>query len=205
MGFGRSLRTILRRGLGSTVITSLTASWPTLATAAALILAALFAVAAVAKLADHDQTAADFAALGLRRQLSGPLARLVPVAELGLAAGLLLRPQLGGVLSAITLLGFTVVLSRALRRSRQRGTAVRCSCFGSADRKPISRLTLARNGALLMLAVAAASQPALTQPDLAVLMLATLVALMAVVLVQLQQTRRQLGRIWSVELAGEGR
>lgn len=122
-----------------------------LALAAALLLAGVLAVAGVAKLRRPADTAADFASLGL--PAARPLAVVVPVVELACAALLVVVPGWGGVAAFGLLALFTANLVAVVRSGR----VVSCACFGSASRSPISARHLVRNGALLVLALAAAT------------------------------------------------
>lgn len=117
--------------------------------AASLALGAVFAVAAVTKLAAPTWTA-DAVALGVPRWLARP----VPVVELALAAFLVAGiarpvPAWGAVALLVT---FSALVARALHRGRRPV----CACFGRWSARPISAWTLARNGALLALGVVAA-------------------------------------------------
>ena len=126
------------------------AAMPTdLGMAAACVLAATFAWAGAAKLARRADTAAGFAALGLRR--APALAGIVPAVELLLAVTLLAAPSAGGAAALVLLAGFSAVLVRALRR----GVEVRCACFGQAAGPSLSYVDLVRNGLLASLALLA--------------------------------------------------
>ncbi len=107
-----------------------------------LALAALFAWAGAAKLVDRRTTARSFRALGLPG--GAFLATGVPVAELVLAAGLVVVPAVAAPAAVGVLAAFTVVLGRALHD----GVAVGCGCFGTARRGPVSVRDLVRNAAL---------------------------------------------------------
>ena len=173
-----------------------------LAPAAALVLAAVFAFAAATKSADAGRTGDEFARLGL--PAPDLLARVVPPAEAVVALTLLWRPALGSTLATFALLAFTAVLGAALRTGRN----VTCGCLGSFSRKPISALTLARNAELMALAALASTTPATgglrpTLPATEMILSLGLAAMLAAVAVQLVMLREQIGRIWSVELAGE--
>lgn len=120
---------------------------------AALALAAVMVRAAVAKLGSRQETADDFASLGL--VAAGPLAVIVPILELAVAVLLVVAPGWGGVVAAALLTAFTAVLARVLRRPE--GLAPSCACFGGASRSPLSWRHLVRNGTLLALALVAAS------------------------------------------------
>lgn len=126
---------------------------------AGIILAVVFAVAGVAKLADRPGTRTAIEAFGVPRALVAPAALLVPLAELGVAV-LLLVPGAGaaGAAGALVLL---TVLSAAVAVSMVRGRAPECHCFGQLHSKPAGWTTLARNAALAALgAVALAVDPA---------------------------------------------
>jgi hypothetical protein len=113
----------------------------------AIVLAAVFAWAAVAKLRDREATSNAFAAFGL--PFPQALAVVVPGAELALAAALVLDPVLGAALGLATLAGFTTQLLLA----RRRGVEAGCGCFGRATpASPGSEL--ARNAVLAAAAVA---------------------------------------------------
>jgi hypothetical protein len=127
--------------------------------ACAVVLAAVFVRAGVAKAARGETTRAGFAALGV--PAADVTARTVPFAELALAVVLLAAPRVGGV-AALLLLGvFTAFLAGAVRR----GVTAGCNCFGAARVEPISPLDLVRNGLLALLAVAALAAVGPTAPD----------------------------------------
>ncbi len=114
-------------------------------------LAAVFAVAGVAKLADREgarKAAVDF---GAPEALAGPLALAFPLAELAVA-GLLLpeRTSLWGAAGVLVLL---VIFSCAMALALARGSAPDCNCFGQLHSEPAGPKALARNG--LLAAVAA--------------------------------------------------
>lgn len=170
---------------------------------AAVIVAGVLALAGVAKATDRATTTTEFAALGL--PWPGLLARIVPPLELGVAGLVLLRPRLGGAAAAILLLAFTLVLVRALRAGR----SVSCGCLGPLSRQPVSATTLVRNGlltALALLTIAAPTPSAAWQPVLPagdVVLAVGPAVLLAVLGAQVLALRSQIGRVWSVELAGE--
>lgn len=128
---------------------------------AATVLAAVFGWAAVAKLRAGAATAAGFAGLGLPApQL---LARLVPAAELVLAAALVLVPAWGAAAALVLLAAFTGVLVVNLGRG-----ATGCNCFGSRPRAgPVSGIEVVRNlllaaGAVVATGAAGPRVPGLT-------------------------------------------
>ncbi len=117
--------------------------------AAAYLLAAVLAVAALTKLRRPAAVAADFGELGL--VAPNALARVVPVLELACAALLVIVPAWGGIASFALLAAFTAVLVNVIRSGR----VVACRCFGALTDEPVSPRTLARNAALLALALLA--------------------------------------------------
>ena len=165
-------------------------------------LAIVFAVAAIAKLADiagFRQTLAEFG-VPLRAARAGAIA--IPVAELAAAA--LLVPtataQIGAALASVLLAGFCLGIARVLRRGEQPD----CNCFGKAHTKPVGPGTLARNGAL----GAAAGLVALAGPGAAVGGSVLAIGLAAVIAAQVWlswQLFRQHGRLLARVSALEAR
>src|SRR3954471_7176668 len=118
---------------------------------ARLLLAGVFIVAGIGKLADPS---------GFRGTLRGfrvgePLARIgavaLPVAELATAAALLVQPlAIWGAAAALLLLtAFTGAIVNALAR----GDAPDCGCFGPLQSAAVSRRQVVRNAVLGGLAV----------------------------------------------------
>jgi len=117
---------------------------------ARLVLAGLFAVAGVAKLADGDGSRSALAGFGVGRRLAAPLALAVPLLELT-AAGLLLpaaTARWGGLIACGLLIAFSAGIALALGR----GGTSDCHCFGRLHSSPAGRTTLLRNAALGALA-----------------------------------------------------
>lgn len=143
--------------------------------AAALALALVFATAGIAKLRRRRATARAFASLGLASP--GALAVGVPVAELGLAAGLVVVPAEAGIVALAVLAGFTTFVVRAVRRGERQG----CGCFGTARPAPMGTAEVVRNGWLALAATLASfsSGPVVPHP-LAVLAVAGMAAAGAV-------------------------
>jgi uncharacterized membrane protein YphA (DoxX/SURF4 family) len=115
---------------------------------ARIVLGAVMVVAAVSKLVERDW-ASTVKALRVPR----PVALVVPWWELALGAALiagLVRPWVA-VAAGWTLIAFTAVLAVELSAGR----SPVCACFGARSAKPVSTRTLARNGALIALAVVA--------------------------------------------------
>ncbi|MEM8924699.1 MAG: MauE/DoxX family redox-associated membrane protein [Actinomycetota bacterium] len=115
-------------------------------TAGAWLLAATFVVAAVAKARDLRAAGDDFASLGIRRPHT--VARLAVTVEVAVALALVLGPPWGATAAFALLAAFTTVLVRVVRQGR----FATCRCFGSLSAAPVGWTTVARNGALLVLA-----------------------------------------------------
>jgi hypothetical protein len=115
----------------------------------AVELAAVFVIAAVAKLRDRNRVAEQFAAMRLRQPVL--LAEALPWTELVVAGLLVAAPQIGADLAVVAVGAMTIVLVRLVRS----GTAAPCACFGSASSAPVSSVDVARNGVLLVMAVVA--------------------------------------------------
>lgn len=125
---------------------------------ASIVLAGIFIVSGSAKARDLGVTATAAASLGVPASLARPVARLLPVVELALAAALLVGLLVSALrriaaIGAVLLLGaFTVAMARTLRR----GQAPMCRCFGALGERPISTETIVRNLALAALALVSA-------------------------------------------------
>jgi thiol-disulfide isomerase/thioredoxin/uncharacterized membrane protein YphA (DoxX/SURF4 family) len=117
-----------------------------------LVLAAVFAVAGLTKLADRQGTRTAVVAFGAPQRLAGALAIALPIAEL-VVAGLLLPASTAANVApgAVALL---VIFSGAIAWNLARGRSPECHCFGQLHSAPAGRRTLARNGALAGLALA---------------------------------------------------
>ncbi|NHN56616.1 hypothetical protein G9U51_12580 [Calidifontibacter sp. DB0510] len=121
---------------------------------ACLGIAGVLVTSGVLKLRDREGATAavgEFAVIPDR--LAGPIGRLLPYAEIGIGVLLVVTWQAGyraaGVLATVLLLGFTLVVGISLAR----GEAPSCHCFGEATAEPISRWTLVRNIALVVIAL----------------------------------------------------
>jgi thiol-disulfide isomerase/thioredoxin len=117
---------------------------------ARIVLAAVFALAAVTKLADLDgarNAARDF---GVPERLAPAVGTLLPVAEL--AAALLLLPAATAVAGAALALALLLAFTTAIAVSLARGETPDCHCFGQLHSAPAGPATLIRNGALAALA-----------------------------------------------------
>ncbi|HYE88877.1 MAG TPA: MauE/DoxX family redox-associated membrane protein [Vicinamibacterales bacterium] len=117
-----------------------------------ILLAAVFGVAALAKLADRSGSSTgvliDF---GVPRPIATVAAPLLPIAELALAAFLISGSLAwwGAALGAALLAAFTVAMIANLARGR----APACNCFGQLRSTPISWNDVLRNLALLFVAL----------------------------------------------------
>ncbi|CAN5210105.1 hypothetical protein BH24ACT1_BH24ACT1_07780 [soil metagenome] len=131
-----------------------------LAYAAALALALVFTIAGIAKLRRRAGTARAFTSLGLSSPKA--LALGVPLAELGLAGGLVVIPAWAGIVALAVLAGFTTFVVRAVRRGDPQG----CGCFGTTPPAPMGTAEVLRNGWLALAAAVAAfaSGPVVPQP-----------------------------------------
>jgi uncharacterized membrane protein YphA (DoxX/SURF4 family)/thiol-disulfide isomerase/thioredoxin len=118
--------------------------------AALLVLAAVFAVAGVAKLADREGSRRAVENFGVPAQLSRVVAVVLPLVELGVAIALISRTfAWWGALGALGLLVvFVVVIVVNLARGRHPN----CQCFGQLRSAPVGRSTLIRN--LVLAAIA---------------------------------------------------
>lgn len=116
-----------------------------------LLLAGVFLAAGLGKLIDRDGSRSALADFGM----PPPLIRLgvvaLPVAELATAVALVLASsaQAGAMGAAGLLLVFTIGIANALTHGREPD----CHCFGQIHSAPAGTGTLARNGALLVLAL----------------------------------------------------
>lgn len=117
---------------------------------AGFVLAGVFVWAGAAKLARPQATATAFSALGV--PVPNVAARAVPIVELTLAVALVAAPRVGGAVALVALVGFSLVLLRALGA----GTSAGCNCFGRSRPEPVSRRDLLRNATLAGLALLAA-------------------------------------------------
>jgi peroxiredoxin len=118
---------------------------------ARLVLAATFAVAGAAKLADRPGSVAAAEAFGVPKRLAGPVGSLLPLAELA-TAGLLLfdgTAQAGAIAALVLLTGFCAGITRAMIR----GETPDCHCFGQIHSEPAGPRTLVRNLILAGIAV----------------------------------------------------
>jgi thiol-disulfide isomerase/thioredoxin len=112
-----------------------------------LLLVAVFVVAAVTKLLDRDGTRHALREFGAPPALAGPLAIVLPLAELAVAA--LLIPTTTAVAGAACAVVLLALFSAAIAVTLARGHAPDCHCFGQLHSAPAGPRTLARNAALV--------------------------------------------------------
>lgn len=123
---------------------------------ARLLLAAIFAVAAWAKVRDREATRMAAMGLGVPRPLSRPVAAVLPAVELLVAVALIVTAlaPIGALAAAMLLGAFTVLLAGNLVAGRRPA----CACFGAASASPIGGATLGRNAVLLVAAALVAAR-----------------------------------------------
>lgn len=161
-----------------------------IASAAAVVLAAVFAWAGVAKLIRRGATEASFAAL--RLPAPKPLATVVPAVEVVLAVALVLRPAVAAWAALALVAAFSVVLWVAIHR----GIDAPCSCFGTARAAPVSTTEIVRNAMLAGLAVVAtAAHGSALWPGLRELVVVTAVAALGRGGLAVAELRRGRGRM----------
>jgi thiol-disulfide isomerase/thioredoxin len=115
-----------------------------------LILAAVFALAAVTKLADLSGSRAAVAGFGVPESLAAPIGTLLPFIELAVAVTLLFpQTAVAGAIGAFVLL---VAFAIAIGRSMARGEAPDCHCFGALHSEPAGWRTLIRDLVLAAMA-----------------------------------------------------
>ena len=113
-------------------------------------LAAVLAVAGIAKLVDLAGSRQALRDFGLPATLATPLGLALPLAEVVVALALLpATTAWWGALGASVLL---VVFIGGISFNLARGQTPNCHCFGQLYSQPISRATLIRNGVLALLA-----------------------------------------------------
>jgi peroxiredoxin/uncharacterized membrane protein YphA (DoxX/SURF4 family) len=122
-----------------------------LALTARIVLAALFAVAGLTKLADRAGTRKSLAEFGLPAILVSPVTILLPLAELACAVALVpVSTAWWGAAGSLALLSlFTIAMAVSLAR----GQKPDCHCFGQLRSEPIGPATIVRNVLLAALAV----------------------------------------------------
>jgi hypothetical protein len=163
----------------------------------AVILAAVFGVAAVAKARRPEATARSLADFGI------PAPRLVarglPVAELALAVALVTVPGPAAWAALVLLVGFSVVLAVG----RRHGVTSPCACLGGGggrhdDEPATPAAELVRNGLLAAAAVLATGAASPRWPGLPVVVAVTAAAALGAVVVAAVRLKEITGFLFRV-------
>jgi len=115
-----------------------------------LVLAGVFGLAAVTKLADLPGSRAAMEGFGLPKRLAAPAGLALPLGELATALLLLFvaTSWWGALAGLVLMLAFVAGIGYSLSQGRTPD----CHCFGQVHSEPIGRGTLIRNGVLALLA-----------------------------------------------------
>ena len=115
-----------------------------------VVLAVVFVVAGIGKLADLPGSRRAVTEFGVPARLAHVLGVVLPVGELAVAVALLITPaaRVGALGAGLLLLAFIAAIGTALAAGREPD----CHCFGQVHTAPVGPRTLARNTALLGLA-----------------------------------------------------
>ncbi len=115
-----------------------------------LTLAAVFGIAAFAKLFDQAGTEKAFAGFGVPEFARKPLSKLLPAAELGIAIALLFVSSswIGSIGAGMLLIIFLGGMFYQIAK----GNAPDCHCFGQLHSEPVGLISVARNLVLLAMA-----------------------------------------------------
>lgn len=168
-----------------------------LGSAAALLLATVFAWAGAVKLVSPDRTATAFRSLGV--PAPALLARAVPLTELATSALLVVSPRAGGVVALVALSLFTGFVLKALRQGNRGG----CGCFGATtSTDDLSYVEPTRNLLLALAATATLWTADLARPSLAAAVAVTSLAVAGALALGLLRLRQRIGVVWSTPLPG---
>lgn len=115
-----------------------------------MLLALVFVVAGVAKLADREGSRQAITDFGLPAALAAPLGVLLPLAELAVAVTLM--PKATAWWGAMGALALLLLFIAGIGVSLTRGKKPDCHCFGQLHSAPAGWQTLLRNGALAAVA-----------------------------------------------------
>jgi Methylamine utilisation protein MauE len=132
----------------------------TIALVARLTLGAAFALSAGTKFARPAAFAGSLAAFGVPRPRV--VARLLPPVEGGLAVSLVAVP--GSAAPAFAAIVVLALFTGAVVANLTAGREAPCPCFAAEGGRPVSAVTLVRNGLLLALAVVATGPVAGASP-----------------------------------------
>jgi uncharacterized membrane protein YphA (DoxX/SURF4 family)/thiol-disulfide isomerase/thioredoxin len=176
------------------------------------LLAVVFIVAAIGKLLDLEGSRRALREFGVPARPARLGGVALPIAELGVATLLLLRPtaRFGAVGALLLLTLFVAGVARAMSR----GETPDCHCFGQIHSEPAGPSTLARNAALAAaaaLVVVAGPGPSLDGAlgsldgsQVALVAMSVLAAVLAVAVAQLWADRRRLRSELNAARADEG-
>ena len=168
-----------------------------LGSAAALLLAAVFAWAGAVKLAAPSRSAAAFRDLGV--PVPRFWSRAVPLIELAISSLLIIAPRAGAVAALGALSVFTLIVLNALRQGKRAG----CGCFGATTSSDeLSYVEPARNALLALAAVAALSAAELGRPSLAATVAVSSAATAGALALGLLRLRQRVGVVWATPLPG---
>lgn len=118
---------------------------------ARLVLALVFVVAGLAKLAQTDKTREMLAGFGVGRGMLTLLAFALPLVELAVAVALIVPPA--AYAGAVVAFALLALFTGAILFHLAQGRHPVCNCFGQIDATPIGLPTLVRNGVLTGLAL----------------------------------------------------
>jgi peroxiredoxin len=114
------------------------------------VLASVFLVAGVSKLADRAGSRDAITGFGVPEAYASPLAALLPLVELACAIALV--PVTSAWLGAVATLALLIAFIVGIIANMARGRTPDCHCFGQIHSEPIGWPTLARNCILAALA-----------------------------------------------------
>jgi thiol-disulfide isomerase/thioredoxin len=115
-----------------------------------LVLAAIFAVAGLAKLADRAGSRQALIDFGVPARLAGVPGVLLPLAELSVAVALV--PAASAWWGSVGALGLLLLFLAGIGFNLARGRRPDCRCFGQLHSEPVGRSTLSRNAVLAAMA-----------------------------------------------------
>jgi peroxiredoxin/uncharacterized membrane protein YphA (DoxX/SURF4 family) len=118
---------------------------------ARLVLAAVFALAAITKLLDRDGSRQAVAAFGVPPALANPVSLALPFAELAVVLALI--PSVSAWVGAIGALLLLLLFIAGISFNLARGETPDCHCFGQLYSEPIGVKTIVRNVVLALVAV----------------------------------------------------
>lgn len=120
---------------------------------APLTIAALLVTSGIAKVRAPAETRSAFQQLRLPRVLAdGPAPTVLPWAEIALAIALLVLPGRWALIPAVVALGLMLTYLAIIVRALGFGYPVTCSCFGRLGLGLVTRRTMWRNAALVVVA-----------------------------------------------------